>query len=385
MSYIANADWSQCTECGRCLMECPLLAMEKDDAVSAIRKLIRGEPAPEVFAKCTFCFNCNRYCPVEGLRPHELILQRALEHRGKVPGVLKYLCNGRGARNMFSDLYENLQPDEKAILEKWSHPPQSRDILWIGCIGKLSCRDLDNSTVLAPLEKFGPPDLCCGELPYRLGSWELYDQTISRTLAALEDLDIDRMVCYCGSCYNYFANILPRVYGRTLPFEVVSMYEWLWDRYENNEITVKKPRNFKAAIHESCYVSELGEQFAETLKKLYPAVGVETVELAHHGEANLSCGAVSVVRSLNLWSSIFKEQRRKYREVAEAGAAEMALNCPGCYVTLSFTSRLFGKKLRYMPDELLAAFGDEITVPLGKRVPAIAATVTRNFPRVVFG
>jgi hypothetical protein len=89
-------------------------------------------------------------------------------------------------------------------------------------------------------------------------------------------------------------------------------------------------------------------------------------------------------RSLNLASSIFKEQRRKYREASDAGVSELALNCPGCYVTLSFTSRLFGKRLRYMTEVLLSAFGDEITVPLGKRIPAIAKTVTMNFPRVVF-
>jgi hypothetical protein len=91
-----------------------------------------------------------------------------------------------------------------------------------------------------------------------------------------------------------------------------------------------------------------------------------------------------VVRSLNLAFSLFKEQRRKYREVSDAGVSDVAVNCPGCYITLSFISRLFGKRLRYMPEVLLSAFRDEITVPLGKRIPAIAKTVTVNFPRVMF-
>jgi Fe-S oxidoreductase len=365
-------------------MQCPVLEMKKEAAVAAIGKLIRGEPAPEVLDKCTYCFDCNRFCPVEGLRPHELFLQRALEKRKKVPGVLKYLSNGRGTKNMFGDLYKTLEPDEKGILEKWSIPPDRGDVLWVGCIGRLSCRDLDRSGVLAPLTKFGPLELCCGELPYRLCSWEMYEETVNRTLAVLEKLKINRLVCYCGSCYNYFTSILPKVYGKTLPYPVISFYEWLWEQYEQGAIQVKKPRTFTAAVNESCYVSELGDGFAECLRKLYQAVGVNTVELAHHGDRNLSCGAVSVVRSLNVVSSLFKEQRRKFREVSDAGATEIALNCPGCYITLGFTSRLFGKKLRYMPEELLSAFGDEITVPLGKRIPAIAGTVTRNFPRVIF-
>lgn len=384
MSYISNADWSTCTECGQCLTQCPVLEMKKEDAVTAIRKLIKGEPTPEVLDHCTFCFDCNRFCPVDGLRPHELFLQRALEKRKKVPGVLKYLSNGRGTKNMFGDLYQGLGPEEKGILEKWATPPDGGDVMWVGCIGRLSCRDLDRSGVLAPLTKFGPTELCCGELPYRLCSWELYEDTVTRTLAELEPLKINRLVCYCGSCYNYFANILPNVYGRKLPYPVVSLYEWLWEQYQQGAIQVKNPRTFTAAVHESCYVSELGEDFARCLRNLYKVAGVETVELAHHGDRNLSCGAVSVVRSLNLMSSLFKEQRRKFREVSDAGASEIALNCPGCYITLSFTNRLFGKKLRYMPEVLLSAFGDEITVPLGRRIPAIAKVVTMNLPRAMF-
>ncbi len=384
MSYISNADWSTCTECGQCLMKCPVLEMEKEDAVAAIRKLIRGEPAPEVLDRCTFCFDCNRFCPVPGLRPHELILQRAIERRKKVPGILKYLCNGRNTRNMFGDLYKKLKPDEKKIIEKWSVVPNGGDVLWVGCIGRLSCRDLDRSTVLAPLTKFGPLDLCCGELAYRLCSWELYEETVTRTLAVMETLKINRLVSYCGSCYNYFANILPNVYGKKLPYPVISLYEWLWEQYEQGAIQVKNPRAFTAAVHESCYVSELGDDFAQCLRKLYKATGVETVELAHHGDRNLSCGAVSAVRSMNLMSSMIKEQRRKYHEVSDAGVSEMALNCPGCYVTLSLSNRLFGKKLRYMPEELLSAFGDDITVPLGKRIPGIFKTVIMNFPRTMF-
>lgn len=384
MAYIDNCDWSRCTECGQCLMQCPVLQMEKADAVTAIQKLLAGEPAPEVFKKCTFCFNCNQYCPVEGLRPHELILQRALAHRGKIPGVLKYLANGRGTNNLFATLYRKLEADEKAILEKWSNPPEHREVLWIGCVGKLSCRDIEHSEVLAPLEKFGPPDLCCGELAYRLCSWEMYEATIQRTLAAFESLEIDRMVCYCGSCYNYLAKILPRVYGKALPFELISLYQWLWEQYEKGAISVKKPRSFTAAVHESCYVTELEPDFAETLRKLYHAAGVETVELDHRGDCNLSCGAVSVVRNMNVLSSIFREQRRKYREVSDAGASQIAVNCPGCYITLRFSNWMFGKRLRYMPDELLAAFGDDITVPLGKRVPQLSKAVAVRFPMLMF-
>lgn len=376
MAYIDRSDWSNCTECGECLMQCPVLKMNKEEAVGAIRSLIKGMPVPNIFEKCTYCFDCNRYCRVEGLRPHELILQRAIEYRGKVPGILKYLVNGRGRVNLFSDLYEKLTNEEKQILKKWSSTPNEKEILWIGCIGKLSCRDIENSSVLSPLAKFGPPELCCGELAYRLCSWEMYEQIAQKTLDVLSELNIDRMVCYCGSCYNYFSNIMPKVYGIKLPFKIISLYQWLWERYEKGELQIKKSLDFEAAVHESCYITELENDFSECLRKLYSAAGMKTVDLAHHGECNLSCGAASVVRNINVLSSIFKEQRRKYKEVSESGMSQIAVNCPGCYITLSFSSWMYLKKLRYMPEELLTAFGDKITIPLSKRLPMFMTTMT---------
>lgn len=381
MSYINEADWRRCTGCGQCLSRCPVMRMSEKEAQAAIRGLIQGEEVPRVFDECAYCFNCNRYCPVEGLRPHELILSRTLERRGRVPTLFTYLSNGLDAQNLFSDLYESLTLQENQILDRWSEPPKAaKEILWVGCIGKMSCLDLDRSRVLASLPKFGPRDICCGEIAYRLGSFQMYAQTIEKTLDRFKNLDIERMVCYCGSCYNYLSNILPKVYGKKLPFQLTSLYQWMWEKVEKGELALKSPRRFKAAIHESCYVSELEPEFAETLRLLYAASGVDVVELAHRGDENLSCGAVSIVRNLNPFKSMVKEQMRKYREADQAGVKEIAVNCPGCFITLSFSRPFVGKGLRYMPDELLAAYGDDITRPLSTRMGVIMKSFARRFP-----
>ncbi len=381
MSYMDCSDWSKCTLCGECLTRCPVLKMDKPAAATAIENLIAGKPAPEVFEKCTFCFNCNSYCP-EGLRPHELILDRFMQQRKKIPQTLQYLMNGQPI-SLFSDLYERLDFHEKTILERWSQtPPPSEEIMYMGCIGRLSCYDIENSQILKDLPKYSPPETCCGELAYRLGSWQAYSDTIERTLSRFAELDIKRMVCYCGSCYNYLSNILPNVYGVELPFEVISLYDWLLQRLEKGLIRCEKPLQLKAAIHESCYVSELGPQFAATLRKLYRAAGMQCVELEHHGENNLSCGAVSALRTIYLPDSILKEQIKKYREVSASGTRHMALNCPGCFITLGFSNFMFGKKLHYMPEELLSAFGDTITKPLRSRMPQIIKSFVHRFPHL---
>ena len=359
--------------------------MDKSEAQSAIKALIRGEDVPRVFGECSYCFNCNRYCP-EGLRPYELILQRTLERRKSVPAIFKYLFNGMNTPNMFQDIYSYLNKKENDILDKWSVPPKpAKEILWIGCIGKMSCLDIESSNVLQSLPKFGPRDLCCGELAYRLGSWDMYSRTVERTLERFSELKIERMVCYCGSCYNYFSNILPKVYGKKLPFELISMYQWMQEKVKIGDLTLKKPLHFRAALHESCYITELEEEFPEALRNLYRAAGMDIVELEHHGKNNLTCGMMSFARGINPVTSLFREQRRKYREVKNAGVNQIALNCPGCFISMSFTNFLFGKKIRYMPDELLAAYGDNITKPLSKRIKLFVRAFTLNSPAPLLG
>lgn len=369
-------DWDKCTFCGECLMKCPVMKMDKNEAVFEIKQLLEGEFAPRVFNECTLCFNCNQLCP-EGLRPHELILQRVIENRkGKIMNFLIYLVNGMPMGNLFQDFYARMTLEEQEILEKWSEiPPKSKDILYIGCFGKMMPYDIEHSNVLRELPKFGPTDICCGELAYRNVGWECYSEVIERTLKRFEQLDIERMVCYCGSCYNFLSNILPNVYGKKLPFKLISMYEWMLEKLEKGELELKNPLNYVAAISESCYVSELGTQFQENLRKIYRTAGAELVELPHHGDQNLSCGMVSVARNMNLFNGTLRTSRAKRKDLKESGVKDIAINCPGCYVGMKITNylklRKKFKKIHYMPVELLKAFGDDITTPIKKTLPLL--------------
>lgn len=387
INYMDCCDWDKCTLCGECMMQCPVLKLEKEEAVSEIELLLKGKPAPNVFKKCTLCFNCNNYCP-EDLRPHELILQRVIENRkGKIKNYLLYMVNGMPGGDMFNDYYSKMNEEEKGILKNWAEIPPSgtNEILWVGCLGKIICKDLDNSKILKDLPKFGPTDICCGELAYRLVGWDCYTDVVERTLKRFEKLEIKRMVCYCASCYNFFVNILPEVYGKKLPFELISMYEWLVEKVEAGELEVKKPLSYKKgiAISESCYVSELGEDFQEKLRKIYKITGANLVELPHQGDKNLSCGMVSIGRNMSLIKGALRTSRAKRKDLKRSGVKDIALNCPGCYLGLKGTNyfKLPWKKIRnlhYMPDELLEAFGDDVETPLASRMGGILKTLLKK-------
>ena len=304
MSYIDCSDWRKCTRCGECLAGCPMMDLSREAAAIEIDRLIKGDASKYVFKHCTMCLSCNTLCP-EGLRPYELIMERVSEYIGKkekVSKILPYLFNSNSSPNLFNDFYtKRLNSTEKSILKKWSQiPEKSKDVLFVGSIGKTMCRDLEKSKVMKNLPKFGPPDICCGELHYRSGMWDAYTQIAEKTYARLTQLKADRIVFYCGACRTYLGPVLEKVYGKKLPFELTTIFEWLLEKYEEGEIQVKKPISYTAAVHDFCNASQLGQDFQKSLRKIYQFAGVNTVELEHRGDLNVSCGGGVLLKDLNL-------------------------------------------------------------------------------------
>jgi hypothetical protein len=61
----------------------------------------------------------------------------------------------------------------------------------------------------------------------------------------------------------------------------------------------------------------------------------------------------------------------------------MAINCTGCYLTYSYTNKLFGKQLKLMPEELLRAFGDTITEPASEGFKRFFGRFVRHVPSLL--
>ncbi|MDY6796249.1 MAG: hypothetical protein SWK76_13395 [Actinomycetota bacterium] len=173
---------------------------------------------------------------------------------------------------------------------------------------------------------------------------------IERTLSRFSELDIKRMVCYCGSCDCFLSNVLPEVYGKLLPFEIISIYQWMLEKVRAGELEVKRPLREKLAIHEFYYASVVAPGFCDDLSEIYRIAGAEVVELEHNREQGLSCGFATLARKWNI-PDLVKAQNRKYREIKDTWVKEVALNCPRCYLAMVATSWLQGIKLHYVPGQ----------------------------------
>ncbi|MCG6911093.1 MAG: (Fe-S)-binding protein [Deltaproteobacteria bacterium] len=362
---------STCETCGLCLQRCPVMKMEKEASRAEMGRLLKGHETERVLNACTFCFNCNQYCP-HGLKPYALIMERAAEknqvkEKG-LPPYVDYLLTGKGKASLFGDVYLTETAKEKAVLDTWEHlPSKSREVLFIGCVGREIPYGIEHSKVFADVPKYAPRNACCGELAYRYGDYQAFAETVERTRAMLERLDTERLVCYCGSCANYLGNIWPNYHGVKLPFEIVSVWEWLWEKYTNGSIEVARPIDRRVALTDACYGSELGEGFMDAVRGLHRAVGMTVVELENNRGDNLTCGTVSILRNNYDLGEGAKETKKKIAQVLNTGVNDLTCYCPGCFMQLRGASRGVNIKTHYALEEILWAFGDDYPVALEER------------------
>jgi Fe-S oxidoreductase len=315
------------------------MKMEQEEAKAEIVRLIKGEETKRVLNECTFCFSCNHYCP-NGLKPYNLIMERMAEHNRKNNAELHpfttYMINGRNEPGFFNNEYEESSDDHKAILKRWSEiPAKTKDILYIGCAGRTAPFGIEYSKPLKNLPKYGPRDICCGDIPYRFGDYQAFSEIVEKAFSRLSLLKADRLVCYCPSCANYFGNVWPNCHGLKLPFEITSLYEWLWEQYQEGGLQIQKKVKQDIVLSDSCHAGELGEGFMSSIRGLYEAAGVNVVELGNSRYDSLCCGFASYLRGCSSQSGVREDTQRKVSQILETGIDNVSFNCHGCVSHLS--------------------------------------------------
>ena len=357
----AGADHNECSKCGICLQNCPVMQMEPEEAEAEIARLIDADEPRRVLKECTFCFSCNHYCP-NGLRPYNLIMERMAEHNRKNAPELHpfatYMINGRNEPGFFNAEYEKSSDDDKAILRRWNEiPAGTKDILYVGCAGRTAPSGIEHSKALESLPKYGPRDTCCGDIPYRFGDYQAFSEIVEKTFHRLSLLEADRLVCYCPACANYFGNVWPDSHGVRLPFEIISLYEWLWEQYEAGGLQIQKKVKQDIVLSDSCHAGELGEGFMNSVRGLYEAAGRNVVDLRNNRHDSLCCGFASYIRGCDSRSGVREGTLRKMKQILETAITDVGFNCHGCKAHLSREVEGTNIKLHLAMDDILEAFG----------------------------
>ncbi|MBU0992750.1 MAG: (Fe-S)-binding protein [Proteobacteria bacterium] len=358
----AGKDVTACVSCGLCLQKCPVMKMGKEESKAEIKRLLNDETPMRVLNECTFCYSCNHYCP-KGLKPYALFLERMaakLRENGQgIPASIEYMFTGKHESGYFFDMYNAAPEEDKAILKKWkSIPARSKDVLFIGCTGRTIPKTIEYAKALKSLPKYAPRDACCGEIPYRMGDYESFVEIVDRTRKHLDILDAERLVCYCGSCSNYFGHFWPECHGVELPYKVISLWEWLWEKYNTGEITIKRSVGTKVALTDSCYSSELGDAFYEAVRGLHEAAGMPVVELENNRYDSLCCGFASGIRDNFENKHIKIEAKKKFDQILQTEAKDVSCYCPGCWLNLGKLGEKHNINIHYAMNKILWAFED---------------------------
>ncbi|MEM3563026.1 MAG: (Fe-S)-binding protein [Candidatus Jordarchaeaceae archaeon] len=333
-----------CTECGDCLVKCPVMQLSPPEAKKEIRRLINSEKTKYVLAKCTTCFSCNIYCPQKA-DPYELILMRWFDrYRKNGLGQTMKLLSPNHPRNLWSALWKKFPEDEREKIQSWANPQKS-DLVIIGGGMTSLVPYITQSKILEDVTFVGTGDFwTSGGLYYQLGLFDVVEQAGRRVEKQLGKLGAKKVIPFYVGEYVMLKRILPQKFGIRFNFQVQPFEEWLLEKIKKGEVKLKSKVKMKVTLHDSCWSKAAGEEFFETVRNLLNTTGVELVEMKHHKENSLCCGFGAGAGRYSMLD-IISYAGKRFKEAEETGADALVVHCAGCLWIMSVAKELLGVKM----------------------------------------
>ena len=299
----------KCDLCGDCLVLCPYVEYERDEAIEQFRRLVEGETPPIVSA-CVTCVACNQFCE-KGANPFDLILSRQEES-----GALEI-------PEQNTALFRNLPNAPSEVIPG----DPGRPALSLCSVGDL-VPDLFNGPLFEGMTVLKGGDYFCGVGWVHLGCETPVRENAPRVVENLAATGAAEIVFYHDDCYALLATMV-NDYGIDVPFRPVHIIEYLLDRVKEHAGEIK-PLGLRVAYQQPC-ASRYTPWKDEQLDELFGLIGVERVEREHDRRFALCCGSPVMPRDRDR-AMVIKE--RNIRDAADHGAQAMAYLCPLCVLNL---------------------------------------------------
>jgi Fe-S oxidoreductase len=376
--------YEECDLCGDCLARCRYMKLTQTEAVEEMKRLIAGEPTRVVHRKCISCYACDAFCPHD-CHPYELVTRTWHERyrdRG-LPVRASYLMPA-SSPNFRTDMVKTMTPWEQELLRQWKDtPPEGELVLYPGC-NALTLPHLLNAPFMEGVVISGDFDLCCGEMYFRMGLFDVVEKVAEKLSAHYRGREIGTMLFVCPAGLNMFRNVLPDQFGAQLPFKTMYLGEYLLGKVESGEITIEKQLKRSVAVHDSCHARILGDEVMETDRRLYSLMGLEMREMDNNHEEGYCCGMAAGCnryRPDDMYFAAVKE----LREARRTGADELAVYCGGCQLTMAMMRWLYPgtPPVRHLLEYLAEATGEAPYLPASKRSLRMLANVgVKAFPQL---
>jgi Fe-S oxidoreductase len=135
----------------------------------------------------------------------------------------------------------------------------------------------------------------------------------------------------CGHAFPSLRWYGAEMYGKPLPFEVMSISEYLGAQLKAGRLKVKKiPGNRKVTWHDPCKIGRMGGSFDEP-RAVIEALGLQLEEPAANRELNFCCGGGAGVflikKAADLRHKTYQMKMTQYKQTA---AESLVVSCGSC-------------------------------------------------------
>ena len=371
-SWKQMLDLMSCTECGRCMDECPAVATGKKlnpkeltralrdelyknaakiarakrpEAAIAAVALVPGVIDPQTLWDCTTCRACEEACPV------------FIEYVDKIVDMRRNLVLMKGdlspeAQTALRNIETNSNPWGIGFSSRgdWakglgvSTLAEERDVeylYFVGCAGSYDERAKRVSRAFVKCMQtagvsfgiLGAEEKCTGDSARRIGNEYLFQTLAKENIATFERYGVKKIVASCPHCMNTIKNEFPQFGGR---FEVTSHTEMIRDLITKGRLSPKGSFHGKTvAYHDSCYLGRYNGVYdapREILARL-PHLHVE--EMALSRDRGRCCGAGGG----RMWMEERGEMRMSHKRLEDVqrqtSATIVASACPFCLTMLT--------------------------------------------------
>lgn len=361
-------NYDRCTLCGECLYRCQYMDLTREEAVEEKKRLLTGDPSPELLRKCISCYACNSFCPND-CKPYELIIaawyRRYREHG--LPVRARYLMPSTFP-NFRTDMVRRMSHREQALVRTWREtPPEGELVLYPGC-NIMAMPHLLDAPFMQDIRVAGDWELCCGEMFFRMGLFNEAERTAEKLTAYYRGRDIGTMLFACPACMNMFANVLPDQFGAEFNFEKKFLGIHLLEKIRSGELAITGKLNRTVTLHDSCHARVLGDVVMDNAREILAYLGIDILEMEHNRREGFCCGAAAGANKYSPFDILFTGIR-ELREGKRTGADDFALYCGGCNVTLNICSWLYPSRqpVRHLLEYLKEATGAGTFRPAQRR------------------
>ena len=331
-----------CYQCGKCTASCPLRKVSLFSPRIIAQDLILNETTNDNIWKCLTCDLCSSRCPM-GIKFSDFILEQRIDsfQRGNVQAEEAHF----GYFSLISRIMasEKLRQNRSNFIPKGVKFSKTGETLYfMGCVPFFNHEQhmievgVDYSinvySTIKILNKLGivpailEDEKCCGHDSLWKGDLSTFKKLGAYNIAAIERTGAKLVIFNCAEGYRTFKIDYPN-YIRSLPFEIISLAEFLLKKIENGQFKFQNEYPRKITYHDPCRLGRHLGIYEAPRKVLQAIPGVELIEMENSREDAQCCGVNSWI-NCNIETKTLRALR--LTEAENTGADILVTTCPKC-------------------------------------------------------